>query len=156
VAVDRTLVLDLLQETLAGLKGMRGVHCCGNTDWSMLLSLDIQVLSLDAYQYAETLALYPDDLGAFLEKGGMIAWGIVPNGGEASTETPDTLLDRFEGILKMLEAKGIPREQMLENGFITPACGTGGLSPALAERVFVLTREVSRAARQRYLGIATP
>ena len=39
VAIERGLVLDLLGETLAGLSGLHGVHCCGNTDWSMLLSL---------------------------------------------------------------------------------------------------------------------
>jgi hypothetical protein len=153
VAVDRPLVLQLLEETFAGISGLSGIHCCGNTDWGLLLTTSVNILSLDAYQYAETLALYPEELGAFLARGGMIAWGIVPNGSELETETADSLLDRFEKAVLALEARGIGREQVLERGFITPSCGTGRLSPAFADRVLTMTRRVSLLARERYLGI---
>jgi hypothetical protein len=156
VAVGRELVLELLDETLAGLQGLKGAHCCGNTDWGLLLSTSINVLSLDAYQFAHTLALYPDELAAFMERGGLIAWGLVPNTVEAHKETPASLLDRFEAALSALEAKGLSRQRLLDSAFITPACGTGALEPALAEHIFHLTSELSQLARQRYLGISRP
>lgn len=156
VAIDRDQVLDLLEETLAGLSGLKGIHCCGNTDWGLLLSTPIDVLSFDAFQFAGTLALYPAELAAFLERGGMIAWGLVPNTVDAYKETPASLLERFETALRALEDKGLSRERLLNSAFITPACGTGGLEAALTEHIFALTVELSLLARERCLGIGRP
>ena len=154
VALDRPVVLELLEEVFAGINGLSGVHCCGNTDWGLLLDTSVDILSLDAFQYAETLSLYPEQLGAFLARGGMIAWGIVPSGEELVTETADTLLERFERAIANLENKGLRRESLLESGFITPSCGAGRLLPALAEQVVAMARQVSSLARERYLGIS--
>ena len=154
VAIDRPLVLELLEETLAGIAGLSGIHCCGNTDWDLLLSTSVDIISLDAYQYAQNFSLYPKKLSAFLERGGLIAWGVVPNGDEIMTETAESLLERFESAIVALESKGLDRERLLESAFITPSCGTGGLLPAVAERVFAMTHDVSLLARERYLGVS--
>jgi len=36
-------IVEMLEEVFAGISGLKGLHCCGNTDWSVLLktSLDI-------------------------------------------------------------------------------------------------------------------
>ena len=86
----------------------------------------------------------------------MIAWGLVPNAVEAYKETPAGLLQRFEAALRALEEKGLSRERLLDSAFITPACGAGGLEPALTEHIFALTCELSLLARERYLGIGRP
>ena len=78
VSLERDLVVRLLSETMAGMQGLIGVHCCGNTDWSLLLETPAHVLNFDAYAYAESVALYPDAVRAFLRRGGLLAWGIVP------------------------------------------------------------------------------
>jgi len=80
VALSREQVIGLLNEVMSGLRGLKGVHCCGNTDWSILLETATDILSLDAYEYAETLALYPEEVTRFLARGGIIAWGVVPAG----------------------------------------------------------------------------
>ena len=153
VALDRPLVLELLEETFAGISGLSGIHCCGNTDWGLLLDTSVDILSLDAYQYSSTLALYPGELGAFLERRGIIAWGIVPSGNEIEAETAESLLERLDAAIRALESKGLSRERLLESALITPSCGTGRLLPVVAERVLAMTREVSTLARERYLGI---
>lgn len=154
VALDRPVVLELLEEVFAGINGLSGVHCCGNTDWGLLLDTSVDLLSLDAYRFAEAISLYPEQLAAFLERGGIVAWGIVPSGNEVEQETAGSLLDRFERILVMLERKGVRREALLESGFITPSCGVGSLLPAVAERVLTMTAQASALARERYLGIS--
>ncbi|GAH14871.1 unnamed protein product, partial [marine sediment metagenome] len=45
----------------------------------MLLSTKIDILSFDAYNYAQSLSLYPSEVKSFLDRKGNIAWGIVPN-----------------------------------------------------------------------------
>ncbi len=151
VSLNREQALGLMEEVFAGIEGIKAVHCCGNTDWSLLLSTSVDILSLDAYEYATSLALYPEELGAFLERGGQIAWGIVPAGDRALEETVDSLLKRFHGALDMFVDKGLHRDDLLASSLIMPSCGCGSLQTATAERVFELTRGVAKALQERYL-----
>lgn len=151
-ALGRAQVRAFLEEVLGAIQGVKGVHCCANTDWSLLLEAPVDILSLDAYGYAESLALYPEEVHAFLERGGMIAWGIVPTSKDAFRETTESLVERLHGAMDHLVRKGIPLEKILAASLITPSCGTGTLSPTLAERIFALTAEVSAEMRRRYGG----
>jgi methionine synthase II (cobalamin-independent) len=152
VAVPRELVRKLLDEVIGGLTGLVGVHCCGNTDWPLLLEAPIDILSFDAYDYAGALALYPAELSAFLERGGRLAWGIVPVADDAAVlaQTAAGLVERLAAVFAVLAAKGIPLERLAASALLTPACGMGTLSEAGAERALELLAEVSRLARRRF------
>ncbi len=151
VAIGREQVVTLMEEVLGGIQGLKGVHCCGNTDWSILLSSSVDILSLDAYDYAENLALYPDEVRAFLDRGGTIAWGIVPNSSSVWEETVDSLIERLLAGMNLLACKGIPLDDILQAALITPACGLGTLTIDQAVRALELTAGVSAAMRDRYL-----
>lgn len=151
IPIQRNHVVDLIGEVLAGIKGLKGAHCCGNTDWSILLETDIDVVSFDAYGYGHTLALYPDAVRAFLDRGGVVAWGIVPHNDHIFYETAESLLGHLERAWSHLEKKGIRREEIVAASLITPSCGTGTLSPEVAEQVFQLTARLSELAREKYL-----
>ena len=87
----------MLDEVFAAIHAedaLAGVHCCANTDWSVLLATQVDILNLDAYGYLENLALYPDELRQFIDRGGYVAWGIVPNN-ELVLTTPQTLAERM-------------------------------------------------------------
>lgn len=151
IPIQRDQVITLIEEVLSGIEGIKGTHCCGNTDWSILLETSIDILNFDTYGYGYTLALYPDAVRAFLDRGGIIAWGIVPLNDHILYETAESLLGHLERAWERLERKGIPREQIVAASLITPACGTGTLSKEMAERAFQLTKQVSRLAREKYL-----
>ncbi len=150
VSLSREEVISLMEEVFAGIEGLKGVHCCGNTDWSLLLSTTVDILNLDAYEYAEALALYPDQVGAFLERGGIIAWGIVPASDRVHEETVDSLLDRFDKALDLLTGKGLHQDDLLSSALIMPSCGCGSLAVETAERVFELTGQLAQALQERY------
>jgi hypothetical protein len=150
VSLNEDQVISLLEEVFAGIKGLKGIHCCGNTDWSLLLSTSVDILNVDAYDYAEALALYPDEVGAFLERGGIIAWGIVPTSDQVWDETVDSLLERFRDALSLLTSKGLAREDLLSSALIMPSCGCGSLSTETAEQVLHLTSQVAQALQARY------
>ena len=85
ISLSREQVIAMLDEVFAGIHAegaLAGVHCCGNTDWSVLLSTQVDILNLDAFYYLENLSLYAAELRAFLDRGGCVAWGIVPTGQE--------------------------------------------------------------------------
>lgn len=150
ISVNQDQVIRLMEEVFAGITGLKGVHCCGNTDWSLLLSTTVDILNIDAYEYAESLALYPDDVSAFLERGGFIAWGIVPASDQALEETVDSLVDRFHQAIGLLAAKGLHKDDLLASALITPSCGCGSLAVETAEQVLGLTAQVAKALKERH------
>lgn len=60
------------------LPGPKGVHLFGNPDWSFLLDLDLEILSMDALAWDEILTRYTGELRRFLDEGGIVSWGITP------------------------------------------------------------------------------
>ncbi len=127
--LSREKVVSLLNEVLGGIGGLKGVHCCGNTDWSVILESEVDIISFDAYNYAQSLSLYPDAVKKFLDRGGTVAWGIVPNEAEAiEKETPASLKDRLEEAMAPFARKGVPFRKLLTQGLVTPSCGLASLA----------------------------
>jgi hypothetical protein len=148
--LNREDVVHSLNECFDAVKGLKGIHCCGNTDWSVLLSTNLDILSFDAYGYLETLSLYPKELSAFLERGGILAWGIVPTSEAIIKEEAESLVKRFKGGVEILSKNGID-PTLLQRAIITPSCGTASLSVPLSEKVCELTAEVSKRLRDSLL-----
>ncbi len=144
VSFPREQVVTLLGQVLTGIKGLKAVHCCGNTDWSVLLSTPLDILSFDAYNHGETLSLYPAEVTRFLDRGGAIAWGIVPNDEEAlAEETEASLVERLDGTMRMLAGKGVPYDALRSRCLVTPSCGLVTMSAEGAARALEMTAAVS-------------
>jgi len=150
-ALSHEDVIAALEEVYTGLDSITGSHCCANTDWSLLMNTQVDIIAFDAFGYTDTLALYPDDLRKFLDRGGMLAWGIIPNTGEeAKNITLDQAWEAQHAAMALLEKKGFDRQELLARSFITPACGTGTLDIPTAERVMRLTHDLSERVREAY------
>jgi len=143
VGVEREQVSELLGQVFDGVQGLRGVHCCGNTDWSVILSTPLDIVSLDAYDYGQSLTAHAEALDAFLRRGGIIAWGIAPASAAALNETSDSLADRIESILYRLSTLGVDSDLLAGSALVSPSCGLGALAPRIAESVYDLTVAVS-------------
>jgi len=142
----------LLEEVLKGIKGTKGLHCCGNTNWSVLLDTGVDILSFDAYNYASSLGTHADKVKSFLDRGGCIAWGIVPNEEELLTkESLSSLRDRLEEAMAPFTRDGVRVRQVIAQGLITPSCGLKGLSTEAASLALDLTARLSGDLRSRYL-----
>lgn len=138
----RTWIADVK----GGLEGLTGIHCCANTDWPFVMSLDIDFLSFDAYDYGYTMLLYPEEVQRYLEDGGSLAWGLVPNSEEKlGKENVDTLVASMESMLSSLASKGVDAELLARQSIITPQCGLSGLSEDSAGHVLQLLTGVSDA-----------
>ena len=152
VSISREQVIGLLEEVFSGISGLKGIHCCGNTDWSVVLSTSLDILSFDAYDYGHTVALYPDEVKAFLERGGMLAWGIVPNEEkDLPGETAKSLVDRLDEQIGALDRKGVSYRLQTERCLVTPACSLASLSVEGTAFALELLVDVSRELRKRYI-----
>jgi len=137
-------------ETVAGLDSVKGAHCCSNADWPLLMSMDLDLISFDAYEHGHTMALYPEETDRFLKRGGILAWGIVPTSAEAmSRETPASLADRVEGHINSLESKGVDGRRLRSQAMLTPSCGLGILEVGTAEAAIDMLIATSEELRSR-------
>ncbi|MDG4476369.1 hypothetical protein [Thiovibrio frasassiensis] len=138
--------------------GLVGVHVCANTDWEFLLSTQLDIVSFDAYGFFDKLVACKEALFSFLERGGIVAWGIVPTSEKEyiEQETAESLLARWESQAEQLVGSGNGNgswdyQSLLRQTLITPSCGTGSLSLPHAQKVLALTRDLSKLLRDKYL-----
>jgi hypothetical protein len=150
VSVQREDVVRDLNEVVEAVhsKGaLVGTHCCGNTEWPILIDAGVDIISFDAFEFGETIAYYPEQTKEFLEKGGVLAWGIVPTSEKIAEETANSLIARLKEKIIHLAGKGIDENLIWKKCLLTPSCGTGSLSVELSEKVFYTLAEVSRKLR---------
>jgi methionine synthase II (cobalamin-independent) len=153
VVLEKEKIVSLLNEVFEGISGIKGVHCCGNTDWSVILETKTDILSFDTYNFAGSLSLYPAEVKGFLDRGGTIAWGVVPNdAGALAGETVASLKDRLEEAMAPFTRNGIHFKQMIEQSLLTPSCTLASLdTEEAAGRALELLAELSKAMRERYM-----
>jgi hypothetical protein len=148
---SREEIIRIIDEGFADLNCLSWIHCCANIDWTLLTDSSVDVINFDAYQHAEIIALYHKEFKAFLKRGGMLAWGIVPVSNELlEKEDTESLLDKLLKGINLLVSQGIDEELLVSSSWIMPACDAVLLTPENADRAFRMTREISEQLKSRY------
>ncbi|MEN6317718.1 MAG: hypothetical protein ABFD82_03035 [Syntrophaceae bacterium] len=153
VSVRRDDIINLLSDMVNAIHadgGIAGMHCCGNTEWSIPIDAGVDIISFDAFQYGETIAMYAEAVKKYLEKGGALAWGIVPTSLAIREQTTEDLANRLDNMMNHLASKGIDKQLIAEQCILTPSCGTGSLSPEDAVMVYDNLVELSSRMREIY------
>ena len=130
----------------------RGVHLCGNPDWDFLLGLDLDILSLDVYSNGEVFASYVSSIKKFLDRGGIIVWGIVPTNIEPfEKENINSLENRLIEMWTFLGKKGIDRDFLMSRSMLSPAtcCLVNPDIEQTVEKAFTVVQELSTRLRER-------
>jgi hypothetical protein len=149
---DRKAKADL-DGFFAGIDRPRGIHLCGNPDWDFLLNLDLDILSLDIYSNGEVFSAYAGGVRRFLDRGGVLVWGIVPtNFTPFAAETPMGLQQRLEGVWTALQKKGVDRDLLLSRSLLSPAtcCLVNPDREKTVEKAFALVKDMSTRLREHY------
>ncbi|RKY26008.1 MAG: hypothetical protein DRP79_05775 [Planctomycetota bacterium] len=128
---------------------LAGVHCCSNTDWGMMMSADFDVLNFEAMDSACAISLYPDAARNFINRGGALAWGVVPTTSAIDDASEESVVARLREEFDRMEAKGFTRDELKRSCVLTPSCGAGGLNVDQCRKVFdLLTRLQARFHRE--------
>ena len=131
----------------------RGIHLCGHPDWDFPLGLDLDVLSMDLYTNREIFASYGPSIRKFLDRGGVIVWGIVPTGFEAfMKEDILSLTAQLESVWEILGKKGVDPDFMLSRSMLSPAtcCLVNPDKEKTVERAFDVVKNMSLRLREKY------
>ena len=139
--------IDLLSGAMAVLEPVAtvGVHCCADADIASLLDAGPSVLSVPVNEKLAAVAGY---LTRFLERGGRIAWGVVPTDGPIAT-TSERSWRQLSDLWCELVRRGCDPVMLRQHSLVTPHCGLGTHTPAVADRVVQLTREVGRRVNEQ-------
>jgi hypothetical protein len=149
VPVDKETVRAGWDDIAATVQGGLGIHCCSNTDWEFILDLDPAVVSIDAYATATEFLLYADAVTAYMERGGVVAWGIVPSETRLFvTETTASLYESYLTIRSRLCAR-MPEKLFDAQSLITPSCGIRFADRDGSLAIMGAAQEISRRIRNR-------
>jgi len=137
-ALSRETAVRILREVSAAIKThdvLVGVHCCGNTDWSIFTDVrDIDIINFDAFNFLDRFTLYGKEVAQFIERGGYICWGIVPTQEFNSNLAAETLYNKLRQGIDALVRKGADPYLVAEQLLISPACGLGSIDPFYPSR----------------------
>ncbi|MDR0308835.1 MAG: hypothetical protein LBH87_02770 [Coriobacteriales bacterium] len=154
VSVQRDDVVAMLAEVIDAVHAdgaSCGIHCCGNTEWSILVDAGVDQINFDAFEFGETIAMYPDHVKRHLERGGTLAWGVVPTSVAIRDQDVNTLETQLENMMDHLSKTcGIDKDMIVNQAVIAPSCGTGSMDEADAERVFSVLQELSDKMKSKY------
>ncbi len=151
VALAPDGVIDLLSGVLAAVEGLclTGVHCCGPTDWRLLLQAGPEVLSLPV---GADITGSAGALGTFLERGGWVAWGAVNTDGPLG-EQPSRPWQQLSGQWCELVQAGCDPVLLRRQAMVTPVCGLALHDEATADHVFDITRRLAEKIHDQVTGI---
>ena len=137
---------------LSKLPGPKGVHLCGNPDWSFLLNADLDILSVDAFSWGHILVRYIDEVKEFLRRGKIISWGITPTlTSELNLETAQTLTARLLDLWKFLNHHGLDDDLIFDRSWLAPSrcCLINADGTASVNHSFALLGEIAQKLRAR-------
>ena len=155
INLSREQAVAILKENFSAVKNkgaLVGSHCCGNTDWSLMVEAGVDIINFDAYVYMESFALYADSLADLLDRGGYLAWGIVPSQSLATRPGPEELFEMLTRGIELLSEKGLSRQKLVENLLVTTSCGLGTLTEEEAEAALGELKTLGRMVRDRLTG----
>jgi len=135
----------LLRETVDAIRdegGISAIHCCSKAHWPLVVESGVDILNFDAFFYADSLKIFPDEVRLFMDRGGLIAWGVVPTTSDISDTDVNSVGEKLRTGLKLLRELGVEDEKIRNQSLLTPSCGAGSLTVDLAERVFSILREL--------------
>jgi len=149
--VTKEAVVTGLEELVSTIKSgdvLTGVHCCGNTDWSIFTDVqNLDIINFDAFGFFDKLSLFSEDLKKFFSRDGILCWGIVPTQDFSLETTSSMLLQRIEAGKKALAGRGINKAAVERNLLVSPSCGLGTLDPGKSEQIFRCLSEISSALK---------
>ncbi len=151
ITVTREMIekdLNEIADQIHAAGALAGVHSCDAIDWSILYQCHLDIVNLDIYNFGESLLPFVQELKAFIQRGGILAQGIVPTNEKAFAENCESLVKRLRDLWDQLLIRGISERDLLMRTMITPACGTGLLDQDLAVHIYGLAREVSGVVRE--------
>jgi hypothetical protein len=144
-AVTEEQRLSALAATLndARVRGaFAGLHCCAARPFARMCRAKPDILSFDAHEGLE-LFFADADARSFVDRGGVVAYGMIPTSASMNTLDPASIFVRW---LKAATLAGNP-QRLAQGAMITATCGLGLLDASSIAGSFGAARSVGKLIR---------
>lgn len=121
-----------LRTVMAAAPVPAGIHCCADTDWSVVTSVRPSWISWDVSSLGAAFQQHAEAVAASTWDGTRFIWGVAPTQSQPLPSDLDVRLQRIVGRLVMSGAK---LAGLVDGAMFSPACGLAGLSEVQAETV---------------------
>ena len=147
--ITSELVTSMLTRVVEKIKeagALVAVRCSEKCDWQVPINAGIDIIIFDAYNNPNNLSIFPDQIIDFINRGGKIAWGIVPTTTESIVRNIDTesIFKRLIVTMNGLVESGVPHKLVYDSAIICPQGDTGHLPIIFAEKVLLMLVNLAR------------
>jgi hypothetical protein len=119
-----------------------GLHCCAARPFGRMCRAYPDIISFDAHEGLESFFADPDARN-FVNRGGMVAYGVVPTLPRLTTLDATSIFVRW---LRAASSIGDP-QRLARSAIVTATCGLGLLEPASIAESFSVAHGVSKLIR---------
>jgi methionine synthase II (cobalamin-independent) len=146
--VEADALADIVSGALAALQpsAATAVHCCGPTDWRVVTLAGPDIVSLPVPVAIAAGAT----LGDFLDRGGWVAWGVVPTDGPVGEA--EHHWRALTSAWCELTVLGCEPNRLRQQALLTPECGLCGHGRSQAEHSLALVARMSQRAEDHALA----
>jgi hypothetical protein len=130
----------MLREVISSCSIRAGLHCCADTDWSVVASARPALISLDVNSSGAAFDRHAEALAGLTWEGTRFMWGVVPTQAEP---LPSDLAVRLQRVVGRLVVAGARLDGLVDGAMFSPACGLAGLSVSQAETVARVVGQVA-------------
>lgn len=137
--------IDLMSGALAVIEGRAtmGLHSCSTVDPAILAATGPAILSLPV---SSSLVAHSGALAGFLDRGGVIAWGVVPTHGPVMASA-ERSWKKLTALWCDLVQGGCDAMRLRQQSLVTPACGLANHTETTADIVCAQVRDVGERVR---------
>jgi hypothetical protein len=142
--------IDLMSGAMAALERdcLVGLHSCANIDVAPLLAAGPAVLSVPV---SDTLSECGPALAGFLDKDGIVAWGVVATDGPMMN-TAERSWKKLSSLWCGLVQNGCDALKLRQQSLVTPACGLALHTEDNATTIMEQVRDIGDRVRTQALA----
>ena len=123
---------------------LTGIHSCAPGPWDWVFDSPAEIFHFDAYRYLPQVLESAKGFDAFLRKGGILAWGMVPTSmDQGHFPDPAQIFHRWVDLFHDLVKKGLRPEDLKGRSIFSTSCGLGGSTVSVSEEALRCLNEFS-------------
>lgn len=123
-----------------------GVQCLDKCDWKIPINAGVDLISFDAYNNPNNIAIIPEALIEFISRGGKINWAIVPTTNEALVKSLniDIITNRLLATMEGVIVSGVPAKFVYNSAYVSVQGNTNHLPIIFAEKAIILASQLAK------------
>lgn len=144
-AENVTKMFEIVVSKLKSAGAMVGIQCMDKCDWSIPIKSGVDLISYDAYNNPNNLCIYSEIVTSFLQKGGLINWGIVPTVSETFIKglTVEYLYNRLMSTMNGVALAGVPINLLQNSALVSLNGSTSHLPVFFAEKAIIMVAQLA-------------